>query len=456
MLEQVCDPPVGTADAVPDAAAAGGTVAASGADDAATHPRTVWSRVPPRQLPDAYGCGRIPGFWFTLNLPYNYLFEIHRFHRATRQLAGPLSLATCATKRDAQMAADSWVDPLDAERRDAVDARCAWALDNPDLVVTLHAIRAELITRYLISEVVPPDPQRPFQYWLRFEFGKSGNPHAHGLCFVPGNPEFDLVVKDLATLQRILKEEARHAEDRDLRTWEEAERQVADFYEPYISERHPCKDAAGAPLWSFAEPLYTLVVEGVRFPECAKPQTVNLLRELELAFAEDPERPTREPDTSRLKYLLLALIESGQRHTGHGHQPPRPDDPCARRAKKGPAAERVYCRYLFPRELRPPREDGKRGVVEDDPYREELRNLFLERNDTLLNNFEPHLLLANLGNIDWRALLNLWSVLEYLTSTPRRAGRRVGTSGRSSRRSSSTSSSGRWRTACTTCGGARS
>ena len=81
----------------------------------------------------------------------------------------------------------------------------------------------------------------------------------------------------------------------------------------------------------------------------------------------------------------------------------------------------MYCRYLYPRALRPP-ETGCYGVVLDDPYRDDLRNLFLERNDPLLNNFEPHLLLMNMGNIDWRALLNLWSVLEYLTKYTAKGG----------------------------------
>ena len=55
------------------------------------------------------------------------------------------------------------------------------------------------------------------------------------------------------------------------------------------------------------------------------------------------------------------------------------------------------------------------GKVVEDPYREGLFNLFLSRNDPLINSFEAHLLLANLGNIDWRPLINLWAVLEYLT-----------------------------------------
>ena len=51
-------------------------------------PEELWRRAPPgRALPDAFGYGRIPVFWFTLNLPYNHLREIHRFRRAATQLA---------------------------------------------------------------------------------------------------------------------------------------------------------------------------------------------------------------------------------------------------------------------------------------------------------------------------------------------------------------------------------
>ena len=79
-------------------------------------------------------------------------------------------------------------------------------------------------------------------------------------------------------------------------------------------------------------------------------------------------------------------------------------------------------RYLFPRLLRFFAQ-LQGAVVEDDPHRPGLKNLFLPRNDALLNSFEAHLLLANLGNIDWRALLNLWAVLEYLTKYNAKAGK---------------------------------
>ena len=73
--------------------------------------------------------------------------------------------------------------------------------------------------------------------------------------------------------------------------------------------------------------------------------------------------------------------------------------------------------------------DGKvLGEVRADPYRQNLLNLFLARNDPLLNNFEEHLLLMNLGNIDWRPLINLWSVLENCPDTRRKWGKQHNTS----------------------------
>ena len=82
----------------------------------------------------------------------------------------------------------------------------------------------------------------------------------------------------------------------------------------------------------------------------------------------------------------------------------------------------VYCRYLFPREQFIPTERQK-GQVRADPSRQNLLNLFLARTAPLINNFEEHLLLMNRGNIDWRPLINLWSVLEYLSKYTAKVGK---------------------------------
>ena len=84
--------------------------------------------------------------------------------------------------------------------------------------------------------------------------------------------------------------------------------------------------------------------------------------------------------------------------------------------------EQVYCRYLFPRE-HVLATATHLGHVRVDPYRQNLLNLFLGRNDSLLNNFEEHLLLMNMGNVDWRPLINLWSVLEYLSKYTAKIGK---------------------------------
>ena len=37
------------------------------------------------------------------------------------------------------------------------------------------------------------------------------------------------------------------------------------------------------------------------------------------------------------------------------------------------------------------------------------------RNDALVCAHEVHVLLANMGNVDWRPCLNMWAVVEYIT-----------------------------------------
>ena len=51
-----------------------------------SHPQTVWRQMPSQLRNDAFGYGRNPAFWFTLNFPYNYAFEFHRLQEATREL----------------------------------------------------------------------------------------------------------------------------------------------------------------------------------------------------------------------------------------------------------------------------------------------------------------------------------------------------------------------------------
>ena len=300
-------------------------------------------------------------------------------------------------------------DPAgEQDSSESFPTRCLWVVNNPDIVATIHAIRVELIVTILMSEIVPGDAAQPFSYWLRFEWGKNGNPHTHGQAWVPGNPRLDKVFKDAATRTKYQTE---HPDDSIYYpTWDEAEQTLCQFFTPYISEMHPCKDAHGNRLYDYH--IETLSAA----QHCQQPLCTNLHQEIATAFSEDP------PNLSRLRDILLALIEQGQRHTSHGHSPPKlGEDACARKGSKSCGPDCVDCRYLFPRDLRV-NEDGLLGAICEDPHRPDLRNLSLERNDTLLNNHQEELLLGNVGNIDWRALINLWTTLEYLTKYNAKAG----------------------------------
>ena len=102
-----------------------------------------------------------------------------------------------ASDTEAPRAKDS-SDCLDPLSGAAMAQRCEWVLNNPDIVVMLHAIRVEIMVQYVMKHIVPHEDEDPFQFWLRFEFGTSGNPHTHGIAYVAGNPEFDYIVKDAA------------------------------------------------------------------------------------------------------------------------------------------------------------------------------------------------------------------------------------------------------------------
>ena len=170
-------------------------------------------------MDDPHGYGRNPAFWYTLNFPHNYLYEVHRFADATKELRREgipdavtdpeehnkfeekrTALETrlfgrvCSARPEERDAPK--VDPCDLRSRESHNSRCAWVKGNPDIAAFMHALRVELLVHYVMSRIVPDSSAYPFQYWIRFEFGNSGNPHAHGLNYVAGNPTFDNVVAD--------------------------------------------------------------------------------------------------------------------------------------------------------------------------------------------------------------------------------------------------------------------
>ena len=338
---------------------------------------TVWGATPTSAgRRDEYGLGRIPAFWFTLNCPYNYLHEIHRFH------ADAVSSGS-----------------TDDERR---RLRTQWCFDHPDLVCLLHALRVELLVRMVMPCVVPTSEAQPFQYWVRFEEGQSGNPHAHGLCYAAGNPTLTGIESARRRGEAEMPEEDRRAE---------VANDLATYFSPLASEWHPAKDDGGCKLYDFH-------IENLGDVGLGRPQTIDLGAVLDEVLSAG------EPDLTPLKRIVIALVEDGQRHTAHGHSatPVKGRHQCARQDPNKPGPSGVVCRYGFPKELVDTK-TATDGATRLDPMRPGLYNLLLARNDPLINSFETHLLLANLGNIDWRPLINLWSVLEYLTKYTAKSGK---------------------------------
>ena len=68
----------------------------------------------------------------------------------------------------------------------------------------MHVIRVELTVRYVMANVVPCSNNFPFLHWFRFEWGTGGNPHAHGVAYVEGNPTFESIVADEDTKRELI------------------------------------------------------------------------------------------------------------------------------------------------------------------------------------------------------------------------------------------------------------
>ena len=152
----------------------------------------------------------------------------------------------------------------------------AWVLENPDLVRQIHAFRVELLLSEVLRFVVPASNAEPFLYWLCFEFGKNGNPHAHGQCYVAcWQPPFEAVLED-ERARAPLKTAGRRDVD-FLPTWDEAEAHLAAFFQPFIMKTHPCKDAESHRRYDFLQDL-------LGKPFCARPQTFALLPELDVTL----------------------------------------------------------------------------------------------------------------------------------------------------------------------------
>ena len=198
-----------------------------------------------------------------------------------------------------------------------------------------------------------------------------------------------------------------------------------EFFKDKVSEWNPCFTSDGEERFFWDEEVgahdveTTIVVGGV-------PERTRLRPLLDRVFASAKEGGgDGKVDLEPVRRLVAALVKTSGRHTMHGKRAPRlGKDPCARGKQECP-----YCRYGFPKGLVP-----RCGVCVPPGFLakgdrvSEWRTNF-PRNDALSCAHEPHVLLGNMGNVDWRPMLNLWAVTEYVTkyaTKPSSGSRQIG------------------------------
>ena len=185
------------------------------------------------------------------------------------------------------------------------------------------------------------------------------------------------------------------------------------FFSGMVSEWNPCYTEDGQSRYRWDEELGVPVPEvevtaeerAQRLVNGQEPERVNLRHVLdEICGTDAVERD--EVDVHPLRRLVAALVQRVARHTKHGLQPPKVGVHACARGKEGCP----YCRYGFPHQRLP-----RGSMVIEKGDREGQWHARFPRNDRLCCNYEPHVLLANMGNIDWRRVLNLWAVVQYVT-----------------------------------------
>ena len=225
---------------------------------------------------------------------------------------------------------------------------------------------------------------------------------------------------------------------------EEKEQEFWKFFRRRVSEWNPCFTEEGEQRVSFhwdaelaAHDVEVAFADGVDSHEPARTRLSEILAEVlghgtdsaeagagrssgDGGGSEPGEAGSREEDAARdrvetgrevgmakLRHLVSALVQKYGRHDRHAKTGPiLGKHPCARGKPECP-----FCRYGFPHEKR----QWCQGVELQKGDKEGMWQARFPRNDALVCSYEPHVMLGNMGNIDWRPCLNLWAVVEYIS-----------------------------------------
>ena len=145
-----------------------------------------------------------------------------------------------------------------------------------------------------------------------------------------------------------------------------------------------------------------------------EPDRLNLRALLDSVFGSSARQESVDDsngnvDVQSVRRLIGALVNRVARHTKHGVGKPVLGVHACARGKEGCE----FCRYGFPHTCFG--RNGVRKMMLEKGEREGQWHAKFPRNDRLCCSYDPHILLANMGNIDWRPVLNLWAVVQYVT-----------------------------------------
>ena len=218
--------------------------------------------------------------------------------------------------------------------------------------------------------------------------------------------------------------ESRIFEERNAKVSKQSdlENMFSDFFGEIVKEWNPCFTDTGACRYVWDAEIGAHDVELVTVDESEMTSEERALRDVEAKWPERMnlralldsvlgagEGVDNEIDVQSLRRLVAALVHRVARHTHHGKlKPTLGKHACARGTDTCPV-----CRYGFPHECFPRQGSRRMRLLKGD--REGQWRGYFPRNDELCCSYEEHILLANLGNVDWRPCLNLWAVVQYVT-----------------------------------------
>ena len=199
------------------------------------------------------------------------------------------------------------------------------------------------------------------------------------------------------------------------------EKEFDKFFRNVVSEWNPCYSDGGQWRYKWDEEIgaydvdvdvlggLTAEMRARQLVSGAAPDRMNLRSLLDRVFEAADRGGEASVDVQPVRRLVAGLVHRVARHTRHGVDAPTIGVHACARGKEGCA----FCRYGFPRERLA--RGGQRPMVMERGDREGQWQARFPRNDRLCCSYEAHGLLANLGNMDWRPVLNLWAVVQYVT-----------------------------------------